>query len=428
MRTRERRCAPATENSVKILSVPSHGRVNTRRILLVDFAPVTGQGSVPRADQPPLDKRGYAFWQGGPILTMTQGSEVRLTLQRMNIDETAPLTLSVSGSLEPAGLAERPAGIWTLPGQDTIELRFRAPLAPRPEQVLNVGSGRLRDVAPDPLAFQYSRVSIHWRNFVVKTLDVFAFEPIRLRIVPRLVYVSGLGPHPPMPFGQVVTAEALRTVNAVWAQAGIQFTMDPLSEVRLQRSGRVSGEFSYGADCREMFQQGITAGAINVYLVDHDQTFDQAHAAYTHPVGDTEGPQPSIIVPNRANSTAGTSLWTQFDARLSGGAPLRRTAEQHFGQTLAHEIGHYLGLRHPYDPAPRRVSPAAEQLLMHNTTASGSLIPICSRGHGPLVDNGVAEARLVASRLHRAMSGADMNTEAAVGRFRSAVRDLVRRP
>ncbi|MBX9601997.1 MAG: hypothetical protein K2X35_13365 [Bryobacteraceae bacterium] len=413
---------------MKILSVPSHGRVNTRRILLVDFAPLTAHGSVPRADQPPLDKRGYAFWQGGPILTMTQGAEVRVLLQRMNIDETAPLTLAVSGSLEPEGLAQRPSGVWTVPDGDSIELRLRAPLAPRPEQVLNVGSGRLRDVAPDPLAYQYSRVSVRWRDFVIKTLDVFAFEPIRLRIVPRLVFVSGFGTHPSMPFGQVVTAEALRVVNAVWAQAGIQFTMDPLSEIRLQRSGRVSGQFSYGADCRDMFQQGITAGAINVYLVDHDETFDAAHAAYTHRVGDTASPQPSIIVPNRANSTAGTSLWTQFDARLAGGGRVSRTAEQHFGQTLAHEIGHYLGLYHPYDPAPRRVSPAAEQLLMHNTTASGSLIPICSRGHGPLVDNGVAEARLVASRLHRAMSAADLNNEAAVGRFRTAVRDLARRP
>lgn len=412
---------------MKILSVPSHGRVNTRRLLLVDFAPMTG-GSVPHADQPPLDKRGYAFWQGGPVLTMTQGSDVRLTLWRTNIDGAAPLTLGVAGALELSGLPERPAGMWTLPAGDNIELRFHAPLSPRPEQVLNVGTGRLRDVAADPLDFQYSRVSVRWRDFVIKTLDVFAFEPIRLRIVPRLVYVSGLGPDPPMPFGRVVTAEALRTINAVWAQAGIQFTMDPLSEIRLQRSGRVSGEFSYGADCQEMFQQGITAGAINVYLVDHDLTFNPAHAAYTHPVGDRDGPQPSIIVPNRANSTGGDSLWTQFDARFSDGTPLHRTAEQHFGHTLAHEIGHYLGLRHPYDPAPRRVSPAAEQLVMHNTTASGSLIPICSRGHGPLVDNGVAEARLIASRLHRPMSAAEMQNDAAVRRFRSVVQDLVRRP
>lgn len=382
------------------LSVHRHRHVTLARFFSA------GSLITPRHSLPLLDDRGFAFWPGGPVLTVTEGSSVTVNLQRVHLDGRAPLDVSSS---DPALLDVQ--GLNRTDGSPSV--RYRLPNDDGAQITIRANNVRINN------QFNYARLNVTWLDWTIHSLHAFVFRRLRIRVIPHRVTVRGRGAH--LEWGLPPLEPAMNYVNAIWASAGIEF-VPPAGEagwryqpMEIENDGlAMSGVFNLTDrdQQRRLFEQSVVPGAINIYFISYIRNLDYDPASRTIGVTQRPGdyhpsdpvralPQPCILMPDRYGDSAGNTIWTADEVTLCGQRGTHHP-ELKLGLTLAHEIGHYLNLAHPRDDGDsHKLYPWSQRLLMHNSDPSSYLIPLCKRDHGPLDDNGVVEARLMAGTLNR---------------------------
>ncbi|MFO0554319.1 MAG: hypothetical protein U0271_38415 [Polyangiaceae bacterium] len=376
----------------------------TRVVQLVGFESRAPSNGTPTLRRPEIDDR----LPGRYVVGMVWGDTIEVKFLRLAIDPNVALTLrSRNGHLS------LPASAPT--GDDGV-------------LQIQTGTAQTADTTDD-------FVDVYWQSHLVGTLEVKIFRLIRVPV--RFYFYFCVGS--PTPTSSVdavnmrrhglLTATPNRylyltnpflAVNAIWRSAGIQFDhpggVETDTELVIPGIQDDSPRLSTGnsADLGTFLQTVANAGryqsnAVNMYFIHRIQDASSSTLAITFPLNpwsdEVRAPRPCILVPlyytvsqDQLNSTSDNGYRATYDATATGGISL----DEYIGATLAHELGHYLGLRHPHDAVEGGGMSilGSKRLLMHNNMDAYYLLPLVRIYTGDSFnDNGVAEARQTA-RAH----------------------------
>jgi len=377
--------------------MPQFQVTRTQVVQLIAFDTLTASLTIPSLEEPLVDDTIIGQYMVG----MCWSSTIRVRLVRLGLDPSVVLT-----ARSRRGIAQVAAAVGS------------------GDSVLTVTTGA------DAGMWAQDAIDIYWGTHRVGTLLVHLYRLLTVNV--RACYVrcvaspvtdSGIDrdrraidedPQTARHYAAATLTYPFQIVNAIWRTAGIQFMLPQVNGVnQLSFDGlhvmprmavdnkprlfKGNGDPTptsppntqpryNGEDLAEFFSAehgpGWEARKLNLYMVHRVQGCPRDVWAFTYPLhpwdADTTAPHPCIIVPlyvspftrdglpDPDNANTFTPAWPPPEAR---NRPLLQ-----LGLTLAHEFGHYIGLRHPRDSAPINTE-LARRLLMFNNTNGDVLIP-----------------------------------------------------
>jgi hypothetical protein len=309
---------------------------NTQRLVLVKFQrAVTGN---PDPSCPDPDERGYGSGTGerGPVIGILQGKTVKVTLRRGKIDLNASLVLKTSDSCI-VTVADPASGAVPAGQQTDIQLT-------------GVDGGTDSKSA---------RIEAHFQSDsgpIVGVLYVRVFKAVDVDITPHFVSIGHGSAAPVAPIADV--AAIMAVVRAVWVHYGVTFTVGAVQPktISLGSAGIVSDNPFPGELAKMLANRwpdhtnNWIPNTINVYFIHQIGTGNTLGYGFSRAsAGTFHVPNPGILLGDR---TAGSG----------------RVDVTHWGNDLAHEIGHFFRLWHPESAQPpnEREDTWSRRELMHN--------------------------------------------------------------
>jgi len=336
-------------------------RRKTHIVTPVRFArAITG---LPNALDPDPDDRGFAmstrpeFWgvtdARGAMIGITAGQTVEMRVLREDIDGGAPVFITVT----PADLIEvaAPASGGPLTGSDTFQIKG---LKDEPNKCAKV-QARLGDAKGPVLG------ELECHIFALKELHIVAHF-VTIRGVPATLGLGSVS----LDALKKVAEEDIRTVNAIYRPAGIQFELrdariDSIDDVpETGKPFKVPGKVSFVIEepdvsfkeVKAIMALNSAAHAINVYYVHRIFGGNNGFAARRGTIFAKDNP-PGVVISDHS--------------RLMGA-----------DRTLAHELGHYLQLPHP-DQSEKVFVTKVDMWMLRRLMQHAALTP----GHPPHHDD-----------------------------------------
>ena len=312
----------------------------SRRMHVVRF--VRAAAGNPDLARPDLDDRGYVA-ERGPVVGVVEGSTITVRLLRALLDPAAPLFVT-SGDPHAFTVTSPADGRVPAGAQADIELRGVAGGNPR--------AARLQvrfESAAGP---------------VLHELTVWVFSLLQVRVAAHTVSIgsataAAVAPTPPS------VPAMITTINAIWRPCGVEFVLreEGAFTVTLATAGILDDTLPVGTvgEFNRLITARWRAGHLNVYFV---RSF--AGSALGLGFSTVGGAQFTGI----QASTWGVSRPGVFLPQTNPGG-FTRAGAMDWANDLGHEMGHFVGLGHPYGPT--RDNTYSRRRLMHHNHPLGSL-------------------------------------------------------
>lgn len=306
----------------------------TRRFHLVRFRRAIASGN-PDVKYPDPDDRGYLGHEFGPIVGVLQGKTVTVRLERLNIDNSAPLFVTSS---DVAAFTVRSPKGGKLGATQLIDIEITGATGGNPK---------------------IAKLRVHFQSAtgpIIHEMTVWVFQPLNVAITPHLCTIAQTGVA-----GSGVTSVAnlatiMPLVRAVWAHYGVTFTINATvnTTVTLAAAGSVSW-----AELGTLLGTNWVPGSINVYLVPQITSSGGGTtlgygisrvSAVTYSL-----PNPGIVLADGGGGITRDAMWWAND--------------------MAHEVGHFFTLWHPENlqPPNEREDTWSRRMLMHNFNHMGTM-------------------------------------------------------
>jgi len=275
---------------------------------------------------PELDSRGYEMgtrpsgWgtsdARGPMLGIMNGETVRVKIERERLDDAAPVFVT---STNPA-IVEivEPENGGPLPANGIFECKALDGEGEHPVIQARLGS------AEGP---------------VLAELEPHTFPRLRIAITPHNVRIDGAGGNGTRA-SLTALADILRRVRKIWRPCGIDFTINATVNDTITLGSNITDTFdnasTFVGDIRQILglqraRLGLPAGtndeSINMYMIDTFSDGRYVGFGISRDSATRYGSDTGILI----NCTG-----------VNGNA----VAEERTARTVAHEIGHFLRLKH----------------------------------------------------------------------------------
>jgi hypothetical protein len=309
----------------------------TERIVLIQARRALDSAN-PDTTHPDVDDRGYATPEFGPVTSVTKDKTVTVRLRRKKLDDSAPLTI-VSSDSTICSIADPASG--NLPNTTDMDI-----------QITGVDGGT--DKREAILQVQAGRI-------IIFQLRVWVYKSIDVDVTPHAVTINGGGGTGGAPVANIAAVMAF--VQAIWGHYGINVIVHPT------RNNTVNFATANGVDMSPLDASGEVATLLNT-----DHQTNTINAFFVR----------QILKAGASTGTLGLGFGkffaTQFHMPKTGVilADGGRSAADivHWGNDLAHEIGHFFDLQHIENGqtdigAPTHADTSLEdswsrRMLMHN--------------------------------------------------------------
>ena len=305
----------------------------TQRLVLVRFRrAVTGN---PDPECPDIDERNYDAPHRGPLVGIMQGKTIKVKMQRLKIETSAPLFLT-SSDTSIVKVADPAAG--NLPNADEVEIKLS-------------GEDGGTDVKKAKLQVRHGSLT----GPIIHELHVWVFHPLDVDMTPHFVTISH-GTNSVAPVADINSIMDL--VKAIWVHYGVTFSIGAVQNktVTLATAGIVS-DSPFPGELRTLLANNWPDGTpnwvpntINAYFVNQIGTGNTLGYGFSRAsFGGFGLANPGIILGDRTASSA-------------------RADVMHWANDLAHEVGHFFRLWHPeqLQPPNEREDTWSRRMLMHN--------------------------------------------------------------
>jgi hypothetical protein len=321
------------------------------------FVPVVFERAVtgaPTFDAPDVDDRSFKGPEHGPVVGMMSGQTVRVALRRVAVDNSAPLYLTSSSTdVAVEGLT---GGL--LPTGERVIFHLRAAAA-----------------TPDTQSIRTARIQVRHGSTggpILGTLTAWNCKGKRVAVTPHLVTINGPGGTSRGTDAAPHITDIFNMAQAIWRPCGIVFSISSTRTDTVTFAG--AGEVLEG-ELNRLVHTNFVANSINAYFI---HMIRHAPIPGLLGLGVNRARMSEIGVTNPAIILADTNL--NGDVR----------DVQYWANDVAHEIGHYLSLRHAGDrnSEDRLQHPwARRQLMFPLNTQDRVAAPLAYRsnvGYGSL--------------------------------------------
>jgi len=321
------------------------------------FVPVRfrrARTGAPHEDFPDLDDRGYRDNEHGPMVGITADDVVRVQVRRVTLDPSADLFVTTTETGVVTVVNPRDGH---LPAGERVTIHLRGHRAP----------GRTPNVRFAKIQVRFGSAS----GPVLGELSVRVFRAKDLDVTPHVVTIRGAGGERT----SIVDVGAVMSMaRAIWKPCGIRWTPGATrpEDVRFATAGVVMDEpwsrrtqFE-NTELARLLATRAVPDTINIYFVHRIGTEDTL--GYGFPADEIAGyhvPNPGIVV---------------ADTDVSG---FVRDVQSWAG-TVAHEVGHFLGLEHAGNMQgddALRDQWAHRMLMWNNAFITGTRFPNVGYGH-----------------------------------------------
>lgn len=293
-----------------------------RRVATLRFErATTGNPDIRRPD---IDERGQTGTEHGPVVGITEGDTIIVRLVRERIDKRAPLfAITTAPAIASVTGAQ-------LPATDEIDLEIKGVAGGNPQvAIIEIRHGSARG----PLLHR---------------IAAWVFTRVPISVTPHEVTIAGVGGAAAVGSGMKIDA-VKDLVRAIWRPCGIDIRFQP--SVPNTPTYAAAGRVTYPSEVQQMVASYNLVDTINAYFVNclvvpgHPDAVGFGVSKAQAPGMGFAGPAVVIGGQNvSGDSRAGDSM------SIASG--------------LAHEIGHFFGLRHP--ERAERMDLWSRTLLMHN--------------------------------------------------------------
>ncbi|HBP21736.1 MAG TPA: hypothetical protein DEA08_28625 [Planctomycetes bacterium] len=306
------------------MAIPLEAQAETQYVVPLRFkrAAFTYAGF----ETPELDTRGYEMgtrpsgWGSsdarGPMLGIMNGQEVRVKIERERLDEAAPVFVT---STNPAIVEiTEPENGGPLPASGIFKCKALAGEGDHPVIQARLGS------AEGP---------------VLAELEPHTFSRLRIAITPHNVRIDGAGGNGTRA-SLTRLADILRRVRKIWRPCGIDFTINATINDNITLGSNITDTFdnasTWAGDIRQILglqrtRLSLPAGtndqSINMYMIDTFSNPGFVGYGISRDTADSIGSDTGIVI-----NCAG----------VNG----NEVQEERTARTVAHEIGHFLRLKH----------------------------------------------------------------------------------
>jgi hypothetical protein len=325
---------------------------SVRRVVLVRFA--RGGSGAPNGAYPEIDDRGSGA-ELGPVVGITAGDTIKVALERVNIDNTAELSVksldeSVAKIVSSAKLANDP--------RVTIEIKGMAGGEPEPKvariQVSYDPKGGSPTVIAELQAWVYKLAELPVRIF-----DVTVNGDDRTDRKKKASIGATLS--------KAKRETMFTTINHIWRPCGIHFNAESGGTVSIDSP---LGGVVAGYDRDNLTAKKYGAKFINVYYI---PTFRSPGL-----LGQGFGKMFKSAGPVKLAAVYQATQTLSSDDPET--AKLENVSDEVITHSLAHELGHYLGLKHVHDPG--QVYLFSRKCLMHNAVTIAEMLSYQREGIG----------------------------------------------
>ncbi len=341
----------------------------TQRVSLVSFQRAIE--GLPELNYPDIDDRGYfrpAMFAGagevpnlgfdrGPVVGVTEGDTVFIEMKRERIDDKASLFVLSSNDKVMNVTAED--GKHNIPNSKTVKLKITG---------IKGGSGVMPNRSEIEIRMRYGA----YAEAIIGAMSVWVFKKLEVLLTLHIATIQDSS-------GNSLTANItdtntlIRRVKAVWQPCGISFTVNvnPVNPVyTFIKAGQVilldKVNSNKDSEVDQLFKgEHHSDKSINAYFVNK----------ILKPIVDNDPLGFTIDSKEGKNFSINPGIVIQTD---SGGI---------LSMTLAHEIGHFLGLSHPdyKESSKGRKDIWAKRMIMAQSSVFGGSIRNIDVGYGKKV-------------------------------------------